>query len=207
MGAVTVLDGGVGHELKRRGVRCSIPGTEEFFMSSALANVEHPEEISRLHGDFIAAGASIITTNSYVVTPYMIGKFGLDPARLDELLVAATANARAAASAALHVKVAGSVPPLRESYQIRDLPPDDEQRETYRRIANVLAPSVDLLLCETLSSPREARNAADACGSTGRPTWVSFSLRDDTSARQGRECVWGDAAWPPRTRDLHLQPA
>ena len=47
---------------------------------------------------------------------------------------------------------AGSLPPLQESYQTTGLPSPAEMLQQYTRLAAVLAPHVDLLLCETLAS-------------------------------------------------------
>jgi len=44
-----------------------------------------------------------------------------------------------------------------------------------------LAPHVDLLLCETMSSAAEGRAAAKAACGTGRPVWVAWTLHEDQS--------------------------
>ena len=54
-----LLDGGMGRELRFRGVET--PGT----IWSALALITHPEVIRQIHVDYIHAGADIITSNSY----------------------------------------------------------------------------------------------------------------------------------------------
>jgi len=47
----------------------------------------------------------------------------------------------------------------------------------------VLAPHVDLLLCETMSSADEGRAAAAAATRTGKPVWVCWTLHEDRSGR------------------------
>jgi S-methylmethionine-dependent homocysteine/selenocysteine methylase len=64
---LTVLDGGAGRELARMGAPFRQPEW------SALALMEGPDFVTRMHGSFIAAGADVITTNSYAVVPFHIG--------------------------------------------------------------------------------------------------------------------------------------
>ena len=64
---ITLLDGGMGRELKRRGAPFRQPEW------SALALMEAPETVERAHAAFIAAGAEVITTNSYALVPFHIG--------------------------------------------------------------------------------------------------------------------------------------
>ncbi len=77
------------------------------------------------------------------------------------------------------VRVAGSLPPLRTSYRADEVGDDAEILADYRRIAETLAPKVDILLCETLSSAREARAAVTAACETGAEVWLSWTLQGD----------------------------
>ena len=53
----------------------------------------------------------------------------------------------------------------------------------YREQAELLAPHVDLLICETMSSIDEGRAAAAAATRTGKPVWVCWTLHEDRSGR------------------------
>ena len=55
---LTILDGGMGQELMRR-------GAEETVLWSAWALLFNPELVSETHDAYLAAGADILTTNSY----------------------------------------------------------------------------------------------------------------------------------------------
>ena len=59
------------------------------------------------------------------------------------------------------------------SYQWEGLDPPDEVRAQYAEIARALAPHVDVLLAETLSTVEEAQAAAEA--SAGLGTWSRCS--------------------------------
>ena len=81
MERVTVLDGGMGRELKRIGAPFGQPEW------SALALIESPDHVRRAHAGFAAAGAEVITTNTYAVVPFHIGdeRFASDGRRLAAL--------------------------------------------------------------------------------------------------------------------------
>lgn len=166
-----ILDGGMGRQLERSGAPFRQPEW------SALALMEAPETVRAAHRAFIAAGAQLITTNSYALVPFHIGeaKFATDGARLAAL---AGTLARQAADGANHpVQVAGSLPPLFGSYR-PDLFDPARAPAMLRLLIDALLPSVDLFLAETMSSIAEARAAADAVRGTGKPLWVSFTLAE-----------------------------
>jgi len=79
--------------------------------------MEAPETVAEAHGQFIAAGAEVITTNSYALVPFHIGeeRFARDGARLVDLC--GRLARRAADAAGRPVKVAGSLPPIFGSYR------------------------------------------------------------------------------------------
>ncbi|RWX81038.1 homocysteine S-methyltransferase family protein [Neorhizobium lilium] len=170
-----ILDGGTGRELERIGAPFRQPEW------SALALMEAPEFVRTVHDNYIGAGADIITTNSYAVVPFHIGdaRFEADG---EMLAVRAGRIAREAADASTDRKilVAGSLPPIFGSYQ-----PDLFNPKLAGRYLDILvkgmAPSIDLWLAETQSSLAEARAAHQATKDTGKPLWISFTLRDDAA--------------------------
>ena len=171
---VMVLDGGMGGELIRRGV------TARDGLWSAQALMEQPEAVRQVHADYIDAGARIITTNTYSTVPSYLGKAGLGDQYVS-LAKCAGDLARQAADQSPHdVLVAGGLPPLSESYRPDMVPPDHEAQPIYANLAAALAPQVDLFLCETMSSAREAKNAALAAKQAGQarslPVYVSWTL-------------------------------
>jgi S-methylmethionine-dependent homocysteine/selenocysteine methylase len=178
MSNVTILDGGMGKELRRIGAPFRQPEW------SSLALMEAPEMVAQAHRNFIEAGARVIITNNYAVVPYhhTAEFFAERGAGLCEL---AGQLARSAADASDHeVLVAGSMPPLFGSYE-----PDQFDAEraapVYLEVARALDPYVDLWIGETLSTIAEMRtiiHALDVIGSS-KPVWMSFALPDE----------WGDA--------------
>ena len=164
----------MGRELIRRGVALRSG------LWSAKALVEAPETVVDVHRDFVAAGARIITTNSYSCVPSYLDKAGQGH-RYTELAELAGQLAREAADGSGEsVLVAGSLPPLGESYRPDLVVEDSQAQPIYAALARALQPHVDMFLCETMSSIRESRNAAEAAlaagADRGLPVYVSWTL-------------------------------
>lgn len=171
---ITLLDGGMGRELKRMGAPFRQPEW------SALALMEAPEYVVLAHEAFIRAGAEVITTNSYAVVPFHIGagRFRAEGAHLVDL---AGRLARQAVEGADHqVLVAGSLPPVFGSYR-PDLFDPAQVRDILQVLIAGLSPHVDQWQAETLSTLAEARAVRLALKGDPRPLWVSFTLDDETA--------------------------
>jgi S-methylmethionine-dependent homocysteine/selenocysteine methylase len=175
---ITILDGGMGRQLLRMGAPFRLPEW------SALALIEAPRFVSDAHQAFIAAGAQIITTNSYALAPSRLGdeRFAAEGRGLADL--SGRLAREAADRAASQVLVAGSLPPVFETYR-PDLFDADRAPAIIDVLVAGLAPHIDLWLVETQSSTAEADVAiAAARRQSNLPLWVSFTLRDE-EGRQG----------------------
>ncbi|MDN5569410.1 MAG: homocysteine S-methyltransferase family protein, partial [Paracoccus sp. (in: a-proteobacteria)] len=172
MAKITLLDGGMSRELERCGATLRQPEW------SGLALMNEPEKVVQAHRNFVAAGAQVITTNSYAVVPYHLGQARFDQ---DGAMLADRSGqlARQAAATGADMRVAGCLPPVCGSYE-----PENFKLEDARAILPVLvenlAPHVDLWLGETLSSIAEARATAEAVAGSDLPLWISYTLRDET---------------------------
>jgi S-methylmethionine-dependent homocysteine/selenocysteine methylase len=175
MHQITLLDGGTGRELKRIGAPFKQPEW------SALALIEAAHYVRQVHEAFIAAGADVITTNSYAVVPFHIGaeRFA---ARGAELAALAGRLAREAADAAPRpVTVAGSLPPICGSYRA-DWFDAAFARPVLATLVAALRPSVDCWLAETLSAIEEAELVREVVGRDGKALWISFTVEDGPAA-------------------------
>ena len=153
---LVLLDGGMGRELQRRKL------IEVKTVWSGTALYEHPDIVKDIHSDFIQAGAEVITTNNYGVVPVFLEQEGMAD-RFEELTRRAVELAVAARDATdKRARVAGSLPPLNISYRPDLVGSDADLAEGYGAMAAVLAEGVDLFICETLSTAREAQAAARA---------------------------------------------
>lgn len=165
-----LLDGGMGRELGFRGVEVS------HLIWSAQALLDAPDVVRDIHADYIAAGADVITTNTYCTLRSHLEKAGVAD-RYEELnRLAGQLAVEARDAASRPALIAGSLAPMFESYRPDMVLPVVESEPVYREQAEILADYVDFFLCETMSKSDEAVAAARAGASTGKPVWVSFNL-------------------------------
>lgn len=195
-----LLDGGMGHLLRRSGVRVAGRiGSMERFLNVALANHNQPQLVRNAHMEYLRAGAEVITTNNYSCVPAALKLSGSGgPAQLEALIKSAgqlACEARdtfAIRSDKPKGLVAGCLPPLHESYRPDRVAPDAELEESYAQIVESIAPWSDLLLCETMSSVREGKAAAEAAArsASGLPIWIAWTLaEEDTGVLRSGEAV------------------
>jgi S-methylmethionine-dependent homocysteine/selenocysteine methylase len=176
---LTLLDGGIGRELKRIGAPFSQP------LWSAQALIEAPHYVTQAHQNFIQAGAEIITVNSYACVPFHLGE-----ARYQQQGAALARQAAIIAKeAASHAKedqnktprtvlVAGSLPPPLGSYR-----PDLFEKQPALDILTTLFEAqddyVDLWLAETIASIEEANAIAHVLKDSIKPCYYAFTLSDE----------------------------
>jgi S-methylmethionine-dependent homocysteine/selenocysteine methylase len=172
---LVLLDGGLGRELRFRGV--AVPKT----IWSAGALMTDPKVVRQIHRDYIAAGADIITTNTYGVIRQELAKEGLEDRFAELNVLACNLAIEAREASGREVVIAGSLPPLGGSYRPDLVGSSQEIEALYQEQAELLAPYVDLLLCETMSSAAEGQAAARAACRTGKPVWVAWTLHEDRS--------------------------
>ena len=173
---ITILDGGMGQELL---ARSAAPATG---LWSAQILLDDPDLVRTVHTDYLAAGADVITTNSYILHRDRLAPFGVEDRfeQLNALACRLAVEARDACGAGL---VAGSLGPSVRSYRPDLALPEDEAIEVFAEIARLHAPYVDLLLCETMSSIEQARGAVLGARTVGLPVWLAVTVDDDDGTR------------------------
>lgn len=178
MDGITILDGGMGKELRRMGAPFGQPEW------SARALMEAPETVAEAHGRFIDAGAEVITTNTYAVVPFHLGAAAVAEQGAALIELAGRLARGAADDAGTPVRVAGSLPPVFGSYRPWDFDATAARPYTESTVGH-LDPFVDIWLVETIGCIDEMRVYLDALAGTNRPIWVSFTLTngDDGEAR------------------------
>lgn len=189
-----LLDGAMGAELVRRGVRWRWHGLRT-----------DTEKVRALHEEYIAAGADVIRTNTFQLNSRLylnvfrntdhqhhIGAPGLET-RAAELTAEAVALARAARAARTareatdrEVAIAGVMAPLEHCFRPDLAPSRDEALPEHAQIARMLADAgVDFLTLESANTIDEARAAAEAALATGLPVWASFVLGPEGEVLSG----------------------
>ncbi len=179
MKRLTILDGGMGRELKRMGAPFSQP------LWSAQALIESPQCVELAHANFIDAGAQIITTNSYACVPFHLGQ-ELFNAEGANLAAKAAKIARLSADKASHaVQVAGALPPAFGSYR-PDLFRPAEAKQIFNLLYQAQDKYVDIWLAETISSLEELNAIVSVLSQTDKASYYAFTLADTTKTAQLR---------------------
>jgi enediyne biosynthesis protein CalE2 len=180
-GETLLLDGAMGSELVRRGVRWRKHGLE----TDAPA-------VEALHGEYLSAGADILRTNSFQLNPRLylhvfrdlehmrqIGAPGLEHLvpKLQKTAVALAKSARQKAGAEGTVAIAGVISPIEHCYRPDLSPPYETALREHQPMAEVFAAEkVDFLLAESMNTIHEAKAALAAGRAAKLPVWVSFVL-------------------------------
>jgi homocysteine S-methyltransferase len=174
-GRPLLLDGAMGTELDRRGVRTTLP------LWSAIGVVERPEVVGEIHRDYALAGADVLTTNTFRTTRRTLEKAGRDPDEAEALDRLAVALAREAATdAGSDALIAGSIAPLEDCYSPW-LSPGLEIALAEHRIqaAQLANAGADFLMIETMPLIEEAEAAVTAALETGLEVTAGFVLGAD----------------------------
>lgn len=180
-GQPAILDGAMGTELSRSGADISLP------LWSARPLLDSPEAVLRIHREYCAAGADIITTNTFRTTGRTFRRARAADRSL-ELTGRAVRLAQQARSGVTDrtVLIAGSIAPLEDCYRPELVPDDRSLRTEHSEQAYRLAAAgVDFLLCETMGTIREAFAACEAARTTGLEVVVSLLCRPDGALYSG----------------------
>ncbi len=167
-GDVVIIDGATGSELEARGV----PMVQDGW--SVLAQLDYPDVLQELHEDYIRAGASLITTNTFAAGRHLLepGELG---DRVDDVHRRAVEIAiRARDAVGEPVAIAGSI----SSYMADDRDPHwlGRLQNTYEEQVSLLVDAgVDLIVCEMMQRPDLAVPAVRAAVESGLPVWLGLS--------------------------------
>ncbi len=178
-GAVKLLDGGNGTELQRRG----IPMATQSWCGPVAP--EHLATLEAIHLDYIAAGADIITTNTYSTSRLLLDLDGIGEEfdRINRTAVRAARQARDR-SGRSDVLIAGSLSHRGPIAQGTAAPAGDgvatpdAMAEALHELAGLLREEgCDLLLLEMMYDPTRIPAVLDAADACGLPIWAGFSAR------------------------------
>lgn len=168
-----LADGGIGTLLYARG-------------ASPEASFEHlnltkPDEIQKVHIDYINAGADVIETNSFSANRFRLATFGLEEDTHKINLWAAKTARNAREVGGQPVYVAGSVGPTGKLLApIGDVTKDDLTSAFTEQMEALLAGGVDLFLIETMSSLEETAIAVRVARAVSKlPVVAQMSFSPD----------------------------
>lgn len=180
-GRTIILDGGTGTDIQAKGA----PMNGDHWC--AMANLTHPEIVQAVHEDYIAAGAEIITANSFASSVLSFHYHGRE-AQVAEIDAAAVAIAKRAAAG--RVPVAGSFSTMRPVYPGTDRTVTDfnwteaEARRLFALKAKGLKDAgVDLIIMEMMRDTDYSLWASQEAMATGLPVWIGFSIEKDADGK------------------------
>ena len=170
-------DGAIGTMLYAKGV--SLESNFEHL------NLVRPGLVLELAGDYVAAGAQVIETNTFGANRTKLAAIGLGH-KTAEINAAGVRLARQAAAAGSDVLVAGSVGPLVPvKGEERELS-GDEMEEVFREQCQALAGAgIDFFLLETFASLPQLQAAARAARESGLPTCASMAFLEGGRSGDG----------------------
>ncbi len=149
------------------------------------ATLENAGVLEGIHRDYIAAGADIITANTYASSRLMLGPAGFGDLfeEINRIAIASAHRAREA-SGRDDVLVAGSLShmcPFFSGTGRHDLaraPSSAEMADAFGELALLLrGEGCDLILLEMMYYPERFDAAFSAATETGLPVWAGFSAR------------------------------
>jgi homocysteine S-methyltransferase len=177
---VLLADGAMGTLLVSRGAPAEGPRSPN--------SVSAPELVREIHDDYVAAGAQVLTTNTWDANRSKLSRFDWSDS-LEKINREAVRLARAAADGE-YVYVAGSVGPLGQLVKPYGPLTRPHVRELFtEQIRILLEEGVDLLSFETFSSTLEAVEALRAARalSAGIPIVASMTFLADGKTSFGED--------------------
>ncbi|MBN60080.1 MAG: hypothetical protein CME20_01870 [Gemmatimonadetes bacterium] len=178
-----IYDGGFGSELFARGIELT---------NSTLANEAHPDAVVDIHKAYIAAGADLIGTNTFVASELHLEMAGKDPDQAGALTRTATDLARRAiAESGRDVLVGGSIGPSPGAIEADAGSTDfgianDRVKTAHQRIVEALYEGgIDFFSIETQFSATEAAMACQIARQTGLPIAINLTLKYTKDRKSG----------------------
>ena len=160
------LDGAMGTELIRRGLRIGEP--------PELWNLEEPEKVMEVQRAYVEAGAQVVLTNTFGGNRLKLKRAGIE-GKLREVNRSAVEIAKEASEG--RALVAGDIGPTGEFLEPYGTFSEDDFYRAFVEQAEVLASSgVDLFVVETMSDVGEVVTAVRACREFGLPVAAGMSF-------------------------------
>ena len=167
---IHIFDGAMGTMLQAGGLA---PGA-----CPELMNIDKPDTVKDIHRAYIAAGATIVETNTFGASPLKLAHYGLAE-RTRELNFAAVGIAKEAAAG--KAKVAGAIGPSgRFIAPLGDLDFEDAYNSFYTQAAALMEAGADYIIIETCIDLQEMRAALLAAKAAGNvPVICQMSYSED----------------------------
>ncbi len=161
-----ILDGAMGSLLQQKGIKAE----GKLWMS--FANISKPDIVSKIHNEYIKAGADIITTNTFRTNPLAVNNTrGIS----FKQLVKASVNIAKEAKGNLPVIIAGSNAPAEDCYQReRTISKKELELNHKAHIDELVKNGCNFILNETQSHFDEIKIISEYCDRNKVPYVISL---------------------------------
>jgi|TARA_B100001540_G_C15799059_1_gene639067 S-methylmethionine-dependent homocysteine/selenocysteine methylase len=166
-GKLVILDGAMGSELEKSGAKM------DKNLWCGTCSVEFPELVTKVHEDYIKAGADVITTNTYACTPISMKNYGLEKSIEEFNQKSVQVAKKAIKNSKKDIALAGSVSASGSFYKlgIKAMIPGFKEQ-----IKILKEEGVDLIILEAMSSQADIVQAMIECSyKINIPVWLSIS--------------------------------
>ena len=176
-----ILDGGMGQELLRRGMKPK--GT--LWSASALLNTNYHKLLLDTHLDFIKAGAEVIVTTSFATRKIRLLENKIED-KFEYLNKKAGEIAQNTKRYYPNVLIAGGLPPQNLTYK-PDIRSDNKIRDDFFNQAKLLNPYIDFFYFDVLSSIREIKIGIESIREFHKPFLVGMHISEGTKLPSGEK--------------------
>lgn len=178
-GEILILDGAIGTELQRRGAPM------DSVAWCAVATTSHSDLLRQVHLDYIEAGATIITTNTFSTARHVLDAAGLgeETERVNRTAVRLAREA-VEESGRTDILIAGSMSSMGPLNSPPARPIGESVAASYREQASLLSDEgVDAIVAEMMIDLPNSSLVLEAARSTGLPVMVGWSASQDEEGR------------------------
>lgn len=175
---IIIGDGAMGTQLQNSGLKSG--------EASEKWNLKEQEKISKIHKEYIKAGAELIETNTFGGNYIRLKEYGLAD-KMEEINKKAVEIARKAASAVgKDIYIAGSVGPSGKLMQPYGTLSSSEVYNSYKKQISILVENkVDVILIETLTDLSEMEEAVKAVNEFSIPVMAQMNFTESGKTVMG----------------------
>jgi S-methylmethionine-dependent homocysteine/selenocysteine methylase len=173
-----ILDGAVGSNLQH------LNNNSKDSLWTSKFNFNHPDEVTKLHKEYLEAGADIITTNTFRSNPAAFKKASL-PFTNEDIIKAGVESALKARGNK-DIIIAGSNPPAEDCYQIKRTIGKIELESNHKfHIGRLWAYGCDIIWNETFSHLDEIVIVCQYCSSNKIPFTINLFFDEELNLLSG----------------------
>ena len=164
---VAILDGGNGGELENIGAKMDKD------LWAGKCAIDEPDKMLRVHENYINAGADIITSNTYAITPISMKEYGYSQFTKAWNEESVKIALKAANNSKKEIAVAGSVSTSGSWDRLSEM---DIKIGFSQHLKILKEAGVDLIILEAMTSKdRTVENIIECSNNINLPIWLSIS--------------------------------